>query len=189
MSISNAIMEYVAALPPSQLTVANPHVVARAINAAPDKVSKLMWSLEHTGRIKLIREGRSIVGVEEVLRAIGQQGRRSESPRAAKREGATEPHVRSTRTPLLDRYEQAKRRAEAFSADDSEFFEVTFRENPVAEEGLKLRDALASIEAKYRELSSQYKLMVYEYEGVKQRMRDRATRNVVEAKAEQEKEN
>jgi hypothetical protein len=75
---------------------------------------------------------------------------------------------------MLDKYEHAKNKASTFNAgEDAEFFEVSFRDNPIAEEGLRLRAALARCEDQYRELSSQYKLILYENEGLKDRVKQR----------------
>jgi hypothetical protein len=178
MSTSGRIIEYLTTVPPTSLSEQSPQKIGAVLGQTAPAVSKLLWSLENTGRITLIRDGRSITGVKSIDRAEVAQGTKVDSPRTRKRDGEAErpqvAAVRNIRTPLLDRYEAAKHRAASMSAGDNEFFEITFRDNPIAEEGIALKAALLTLEEKYRELASQYKMTLYQYEGVKDRLSQRS---------------
>lgn len=193
MSISTKIMEYLSSLPASELSHASASTIAPNVGTSAGKASKLLWSLENTGRLRLRRQGRAIVGIDEVIRVAAQPGKPLEPVAAAKRSAnkavynqAGAPVMpRHLRTPLLDRYAEAKARAAQISqSGESEFFEVTFRENPMAEEGIRLRDAYVRLEEQYKELSSQYKLTLYEYAGVKDRLRNRHAADVLKQQQE-----
>lgn len=174
MSLSSSVMEYITKQPEDAWASLNPQIVAEGTGEDAGKVSKAMWSLEHTGRIRLRRDGRSITGVDTVIRAEAAQGRQSDSPRTRRARGeAPALSPRAVRTPHLDAYLRAKTRAASMvDGDEAQYIEVTFRENALAEEALKLRDALTAREAAYDELSTQYKTTLYEYEGVKSRIRN-----------------
>lgn len=185
MSISSQIMEYLMAMPKDQLRTQDSQSIGKAVGTSADRASKLLYSLERTGRISLIRSGRSITGVDEVIRPTGKPGVRVNRPAGSTDKRTTAPSgPRVVRTPMLDKYDHAKHRAEELSSVSDEYFEVTFHENPIAEEALRLREALARLEEQYRELSTQYKMTLYEYEGVKDRLRNKHTESVVKAQQE-----
>lgn len=198
MSLSNQILVYLSEQPEDRLHSLSPADVARNMGINTEKATKLMWSLEHTGRLALTRNGRSITGVDRIIRLEskqGQHGAANGSPRRTGIKASTRPQKtpltaapKTVRTPLLDEYENAKARASALASSDpdNQFIEVRFRESPLAEEGLKLKAALMRMESQYSELSSQYKMTLYEYEGVKARMRERVNEKVYRDIAERQ---
>lgn len=168
MSISSDILHYLADQPEHRLGSIGPQEIARDLGQNPEKVSKLLWSLEHTGRLTLIRDGRSITGIGKLLRVQSKYESGEVKPREKRVAEPTRPAltveaIRRIKTPNIDRYAAAKRRAEDFAVDD-EFVVVSFRENPLAEEALQIRNALLAIGEKYAELSTQYRMLRYQHD-------------------------
>lgn len=176
-SVSNNILQYLAKQPAEKLPTLSPSDIAGTLNLPTERVSKLLWSLEHTGRIELIRDGRSVVGIRGILRVEGRQGVRIQRPLGESPKPREVPAT--VRTPELDKYAAAKYKAAELArggADD--YFTVQFRENPIAEEALKLRDALVRSENQYRELSTQYKVLVYQKAKIEDETRARVAAKV-----------
>lgn len=186
MSISQQLMDAINDASPQERKTLDPVELQKRTGYASGKISKLLWSLEHTGRIKLIRDGRSIVGIDDVLRYETEKpGPRTNGVRRARK--TDDQAIRNVRTPNLSRYQDAKDKANSLTADD-EWIEVTFRENPLAEEGLRLREQLAQCQKHFDELSVRYKVVYAEYEGVKQRMKSKVEADVYKQIAERQPE-
>lgn len=168
MSISSDILTYLAAQPAHRLGSIGAQQIAGDLGQSAEKISKLLWSLEHTKRLSLIRDGRNIVGIDKLLRIESKYERGEARPRAKRvvepgRQALTVEAIRRIKTPNLDRYAQAKRRADEFTIDD-EFVTIAFRENQLAEEALKIRQALLDIGEKYAELSTNFRMLKYQYD-------------------------
>lgn len=186
MSLSSQVMEYITTQPADRLQSMTPSDIATALNSNNQRVSKTLWSLDNSGRIALRRSGHAITGIESVIRPV--PSRKPSRYHAA--DGSPEPtgatQSRPSKTPALDAYKAAKRLAESLhdGAAEREYLDINFRESPLAEEGLQLREQLHHLQHQYSELSTKYKMVLYEYEGVKQRIRERAYEKVAKAKTE-----
>lgn len=180
---SGAIMEYLARQPKERLRTLLPSEIAQATGVGMDRISKLLWSLEHTGRIALLRDGRAVIGISEILRPEGRQGKRVPRPFGEPPKPREAPA--SVKTPLLDAYIVDKEQAEHFAKQTySGRLRIDFQEDPLAEEAIKLRDALVRMENQWRELSSQYKVLIYEKQKLADEAKYRVAKKVEEAQRE-----
>lgn len=180
---SGAIMDYLARVSPERLRTLLPSEIAQATGVGMDRISKLLWSLEHTGRISLLRDGRAVVGVREITRLEGRQGRKVQ--RAPGEPPKPREAPASVKTPLLDGYIADKEQAEQFATQSySGRLQIKFQEDPLAEEAIKLREALVRMENQWRELQTQYKMLVYEKQKLADDARFRAAKKVEEAQRE-----
>lgn len=134
MSVSRQIIEFLAARTPHELHTLSPQHVAQALGLPSDRATKLMHSLEATERIKLLRVGAKITGVERIIRVEN------------KRVGM----ARLMPTPELDRYMAALQRVR--DHDDNEFITVAFKPNPLAEEAMLMKEEYARVVKVYNEL-------------------------------------
>lgn len=177
MSISNDILQHIAKTSVERYASLGPQEIALDLGEPPEKISKLLWSLEHTGRIEILRDSGRMVGIKRIVRLESAHGGgpRRDSARAAvnrqqrARTNGSEPTItlgalRAIKTPQLDRYEDAKVQAAEIAQGDSMYLEVSFRESPLAEEALRIKTALRAMDAKYAELSTQYRTLQHQWD-------------------------
>lgn len=175
-SLSGRIMAYLSGLSPEERRATSSREIAAVLGTSPERASKLLWSLENNGRLTLIRVGWSITGVESVDRVDTANGQRHiRSPRRDQVRERTEHATSTTRlvvpTPRLERYAAAKHKASELAKD--EYFNVTFHEDEIAEEALRLRTAFDSLQAEYRNLARLLEVLKAENDGLKARFRER----------------
>lgn len=180
---SGAIMEYLARQPKERLPTLLPADIAAATGVGMDRISKLLWSLEHTGRIVMLRDGRRVIGIKEVTRPEGRQGKRIERPLGEVPPPRESPA--SVKTPILDAYIADKEQAKTLNHRSySGRLQIVFEEDPAMEEAIRLRDALVRMENTFRELSTQYKLVLYEKQKLADETKYRVAKKVEEANRE-----
>lgn len=105
------------------------------------KVHSTVYNLTSRGFAEVERDGRNITGIRFTDKEPG-----SRSPSRPKAEGqtfATRTFVQTIRTPELDLYMQAKKEAAALSEKYSSYVNVTFEEDALAEEAIKLQRTAA----------------------------------------------
>lgn len=206
-NMTGLVMNHLTSLSPEQLRVATGaslnHLFGSTIEGAFD-ASKILNSLERQGRIKLVRTKGRITGVDQILRAEllrrGRAGRpRKKTPEIVftEREGTVTPQAAVAsatkarsygyrpQTPLLNRYRTAKTHFDALTENpDAEFMEFSFKNNPMAEEGLMAIAALERLHEEYNRLSTEYRLLKGTYQGVLDRARARTEQKVYREIAE-----
>lgn len=156
MSAQGEVTEFLRAMKPKGDTLPiTPNQIAIQTGISREQVNKTLYNLSARSRVELLRgdNGREIVGLKLIDLEPRQRG-------GARKKGGGVERVRyadpvevhgtarrlSLRTPALDEYARAKSRFDSIKADLGELVEATFRENPYAEEGLRLRERLANIE-------------------------------------------
>lgn len=130
-----------------------PNQIALQTGISRQQVNKTLYNLASRSRIELQRgaNGRDIVGVKPLDLAPRQRGRSPSAPRRVRYAAPVaapsgERRRTSISTPSLDEYARAKSRFEQMQNDLGDLVEATFRGNPYAEEGIRLRDRLVSVE-------------------------------------------
>lgn len=167
MSAQGQITEFLRALKPEGDAVSlTPNQIALQTGVSREQVNKTLYNLSAHERVELVRgqNGREIVGLKLLdLEPRQRGGARVKGDSATKRERvryaepvAVEAHTPrrtvSVRTPMLDEYARAKSRFEQLKTDFGDLVEATFKENPYAEEALRLRDRLLVSEQQQSEL-------------------------------------
>lgn len=167
MSAQGQITEFLRAMKTEgEMLPVSPNQIAIQTGISREQVNKTLYNLKAHNRVELVRgdNGREIVGLKVIDLEPRQRGG-ARTPRS----GGTDKHERvrysdpvviegatrrqlSIRTPAIDEYGKAKARFESLRSELGDMVEATFRENPYAEEGLRLKDRLASIEQQFSEV-------------------------------------
>jgi biotin operon repressor len=184
MSAQGEVTEFLRAMKPEGDTLpVTPNQIALQTGISREQVNKTLYNLKAHDRIELLRgpNGREIVGLKVIDLEPRQRGgarpRTGASTPKRERVRYTEPVVldgvsrrtTSIRTPALDEYGRAKSRFEAMRSDFGELVEATFRENPYAEEGLRLKERLASVEAQFSEVRREKDEVERDYKSLRAR--------------------
>jgi len=165
LSVQSEIHEFLASVakdqPDGKFLPLDPGTLATQVGTSRNKVNKTLYNLNVSNKIELERgaNGRSITGFKLLAGP-------SEKPRVARKPGrprldspivlhpGTVRRRRGLPTPNLDEYAAAKEKFGRMRDELGDLISAEFRTNPYAEEGLMLRDHLASIEDHYAETSA-----------------------------------
>lgn len=157
MSAQGEVTEFLRAMKPKGDTLPiTPNQIAIQTGISREQVNKTLYNLSARSRVELLRgdNGREIVGLKVLDLEPRQRGGARKQNGGVERVRYSDPvesqggpaRRLSLRTPALDEYARAKSRFDSIKADLGELVDATFRENPYAEEGLRLRERLANIE-------------------------------------------
>lgn len=157
MSAQGQVTDFLRALKPEGDTVMlDPNQIALQTGVSREQVNKTLYNLKAHGRLEILRgaNGREISGIRIIDLEPRQRGGsragsgKQERVRYADPIHSDAPTRRSgLRTPALDEYARAKSRFESLRSELGDLVEASFRENPYAEEGLRLRERLGHMEA------------------------------------------
>jgi biotin operon repressor len=183
MSAQGQITEFLRAMKPEgDVLPITPNQIALQTGISREQVNKTLYNLKAHSRVELVRgdNGREITGLKVIDLEPRQRGgartpRNGETKHERVRysdpvviEGPTRRQV-SIRTPAIDEYGKAKARFETMRAELGDLVEATFRENPYAEEGLRLKDRLANIEQQFTELRREKEEVERDYRSLRAR--------------------
>lgn len=179
MSAQGQVTDFLRSLKPEgDVLRLDPNKVALQTGVSREQVNKTLYNLKAHGRIELLRDegGRAITGIKVIDLEPRQRGGARVKGQSAEKHtrvrGSEETVTRrfaSLRTPMLDDYQRAKSRFEQMTSDFGDLVEATFRENPYAEEGLRLRERLAHIEAQYSDLRAERDELERDYRALRAR--------------------
>lgn len=139
--------------------------LAENIGMSVTEVQQLVGSLKATGNVDTLLENNRVQGfkiIKEPSRwrrgrdAVAQAVK--SGSRKAKTDKAQNNVVPLVRTPMIDRYGAAKETFERMISDEAvrEHVEATWNANPVAEEGLTLKQQLDALRERHAELTAKY---------------------------------
>jgi hypothetical protein len=163
--VQSEIHEFLASVakgqPDSKFIPLDPGTLATQVGTSRNKVNKTLFNLRVTDKIELERgpNGRSITGFKllagpaERKRVARKPGRQRLDTPAVLNPGAPRRRSRGLPTPALDDYALAKQKFGRMRDELGDLVTAEFKTNPYAEEGLMLRDHLASVEEHYAETS------------------------------------
>ena len=182
-----------------------PEQMALQTGITRDKVNKTLNNLMTRKRIELLRgpNGRSITGYrlleppgDKRRRVDGADGEAKPAPRSADKPAPQpaaepEPEVREKRsyrrryvfTPLLDNYQHQKQRFERLTSELGDRIEATFREDPMAEEALALKERLEVAEEQAADWRHKAEGWEHEARALRTRHMQAVERKAVEAGA------
>lgn len=166
----------------------DPGRVAEQVGTTRNKVNKTLFNLTQSGKIELERgpNGRTITGFK-LLQEPADNRRKPGVVRKIGRQRLAQPAVlmpdqarrrRPLPTPHLDEYESGKEKFERLQAELGDLIDAQFRANPYAEEGLMLRDRLASVEAHYAEVMRENESMSRDLRALRGRVEREIASNV-----------
>ena len=166
MSVQGDISAYLQSLEPDVTkgyVPATAEAVAEKTGVSREKVNKTFYNLMTRGKIELVRgpNNRSIIGYRNItpdesrVRVAGNGHRDTGRVRQAEpvkvEHGQQRP--RGLATPMLDEYQTAKQIFDRTVERLGPLMAAEFKANPYAEEGIRLRDRLATIEPQYSEMA------------------------------------
>lgn len=125
--------------------------IAEALNIDPTHVSQIVGSLKRTNNIDTLNMDGRVVGFKVLAAPRWSWG----GKRRDKKEQPAETGTLRINVPNVSRYAEAKEAFEKMKAEMPEYIEASFKEDPMAEEALLLRDRLASSVDRTRELQSE----------------------------------
>lgn len=183
MSAQGQVTDFLRSMKPEgDVLRLDPNKVALQTGVSREQVNKTLYNLKAHGRIELLRDdgGRAITGIKVIDLEPRQRGgaRPRKNPGQVGADGSrirqADPiestrRVYALRTPALDEYARAKNRFESMRSDFGDLVEATFKENPYAEEGLRLRERLANIETQFIDLRREKEETEREYRSLRAR--------------------
>lgn len=165
----------------------DPGKVAEQVGTTRNKVNKTLFNLNVTKKIELQRgpNGRTIVGYR-VLEEPSDR-RRTVARRPVGRPRLSQPVViqpgaprrRGLPTPHLDEYSAGKEKFDRLREELGDLIDAQFRANPYAEEGLMLKERLASVEEHYAQVLHENETMARDLRALRGRV-NRELREEVE---------
>lgn len=210
MSVQSDISEFLTAFAKGatgQRVDITPDVIALQTGQSRDKVNKTLNNLMTRKRIELVRgpNGRAIIGyklldpppdrrrragarasVPYAVVAADERAKDALQNGASKGGSATVSRPLRTRqvyTPTLDKYESAKRRFAVLTEELGDRVEATFREDPLAEEALLLRERVTLLEEQLHEWRSRATEAERERDGLRTRHMEATTKKALESGA------
>jgi hypothetical protein len=200
MSVQSDIYDFMAALRPEDDSTFVPMTAAQiAIQTgqARDKVNKTLHNLMTRGKIELQRgtNGRDIVGFRMLepndKRRRGRPPGVTTEPRPERAIRALPAAVldapqrrsRMIATPRIDEYASKKARYDQLTRELGDYFEGSFRTDPLAEEAMFLRDRLAVVEEQLIEARRNLRDVTDERDALRTKHIQATTRKAVEAGA------
>lgn len=183
-----------------------PDVIALQTGQSRDKVNKTLNNLMTRKRLELVRgpNGRAIIGYK-LLEPPPDRRRRAgarasvpyevvaadEKAKAAMQNGAPKGTATVSRpvrnrqpyTPNLDRYEAAKKRFAVLTEELGDRVEATFREDPLAEEALLIRERVTLLEDQLHEWRQRASEAERERDGLRTRHMEATTKKALESGA------
>jgi hypothetical protein len=156
MSITASITKTIVTLAPNagDSVDMEPKELAQRVGADRQKVNQVVFALAQKGVISTKRgsNGRSIVGLTMVDPVTARRLAKGTSRGSRARKEVVEEAVAKTRTPHLDGYLRQKEHFVRLVKGLGDRIEATFREDPIAEEGLRLRARLEALEPQFSDL-------------------------------------
>lgn len=164
MSKRQRIFDYIKSKKPSQdgwVKMTNAEL-AENIGMSVTEVQQLVGSLKATGNVDTLLENNRVQGFK-IIKAPSRwrRGREAVSKavrRGKSREQGQEKVTNLIRTPMIDRYGAAKDTFERMVSDEAvkEHVEATWKADPMAEEGLTLKQQLEALRERHAQLQATY---------------------------------
>src|SRR3990172_6317671 len=156
MSVTADITKTIVTLAPNAGDTVDmePRELAQRVGTDRQKVNQIVFALAQKGVITTKRgdTGRSIVGFTRVDPVTARRLAKGTSRGARTRKEVVDDATARTRTPHLDLYLRQKEHFLRLVKGLGDRIEATFREEPMAEEGLRLRARLEALEPQFTDL-------------------------------------
>lgn len=136
--------------------------LAENIGMSVTEVQQLVGSLKATGNVDTLLVNNRVQGFKIIKQpSRWRRGREAVKQVVKRGKGRTDQPqnvVSLIRTPMIDRYGAAKETFDRMISDEAvkEHVEATWRENPMAEEGLSLKQQLDALRERHQQLQTTY---------------------------------